>query len=268
MHLVFQQSAKQKLAQFFKENIDISGEIVHFEDDLSIGPLSNDLSTFFLDRKNWWNTILQYSPYIKNIEKLQEEALFLQIEQYLQASTENEICIWLVQNAQDITGYYLILQKFQKYISQISILFIHNLPFINEKGQLFYPNYLHEIPVEELKKTRRFVKKISPTDFEIDREVWAKITALNKTIRILETGKKLHSYQPDYLDNELLTILLPNPQKMNKIIQQYFQKYKNKISDIYIGWRLIELIQLNKIQGELADQKTWKEIELKLPEIN
>ncbi|MCX8481284.1 MAG: DUF1835 domain-containing protein, partial [Sediminibacterium sp.] len=106
MHLVFQHTAKQKLAQFFKEDIDISGEIVHFEDDLSIGPLSSDLTTFFLERKNWWNTVLQYSPYIKNMDNYDNEELIQKIDQYLQASTDNEICIWLVQNAQDITGYY------------------------------------------------------------------------------------------------------------------------------------------------------------------
>jgi len=40
-----------------------------------------------------------------------------------------------------ITGCFIILRK---YAGRIYILFLNNLPFINDKGNIFYPRDLFE----------------------------------------------------------------------------------------------------------------------------
>lgn len=263
-HIVFEQNSKERLEEFFKTEFIFSGEIFVLEDDYSVGPLTIDVSQIFEIRKMWWSEVLKHSPYIKNIDKVNDNQVIFAIKQYLEVDSNNQICIWYLPNAHDLTGYFLLLQLLQNYISQISTIFLHNLPFLNEKGQLFYPKYLNEIPISELKKTTRFIKQFPLNDLEIENEAWNKITEQNRYLRLYDSGKKLLNYEADYLDKDIISFLQNTPQKMIKIIHQYQHKYKNYISDVFIGWRLIELIKGNKILANLEDNLGWKEIEVRI----
>ena len=52
---------------------------------------------------------------------------------------EETAWIWAAQNQHDVSGYYWLMSQLKEFQGRIFILYLHNLPFINEKGHLFYP---------------------------------------------------------------------------------------------------------------------------------
>ena len=59
------------------------------------------------------------------------------------------------QNAHDVCGYYWLISQLQPYQGRVIVLYMNNLPFINEKGQIFYPTALHEIQPKEFLKAKK-----------------------------------------------------------------------------------------------------------------
>jgi len=47
------------------------------------------------------------------------------------------------------------------------VLYFNNLPFINEKGQIFYPTVLHEILPKEFLKAKKLNRKVTLSEFEV-----------------------------------------------------------------------------------------------------
>ena len=85
----------------------------------------------------------------------------------------------------------------------------------------------------------------------------------NKGVRTLEGGKKLLQHEYDYYDSELLKLISPDWQKVNKLLHAFFSKSKNTTGDAYLLWRLKLMITEGKIdaQGEI---KNMKDFEVKL----
>jgi hypothetical protein len=101
------------------------------------------------------------------------------------------IWIWAAQNKHDVSGYYWLLNYMKEFQGRVFILYLNNLPFINEKGNIFYPNWLHEIPAKEFLKAKKLAREITLSEFEVDPDEWTKICNESKGVRLLEGGKKL-----------------------------------------------------------------------------
>jgi len=43
------------------------------------------------------------------------------------------------KNKHDVCGYYWLMSQLKDLQGRIYILYLNNLPFINDKGQIFYP---------------------------------------------------------------------------------------------------------------------------------
>jgi hypothetical protein len=142
-------------------------------------------------------------------------------------------------------------------------LYLHNLPFINDKGHIFYPENIFNIPPREFLKAKKLARLITPAEFEIDADEWTRLTNENKGVRTLEGGKKLVGQEYDYYDSELLRFMSADWQKVNKLLHAFFSKSKNVTGDAYLLWRLKLMIAEGKIdaQGEI---KNMKDFEVKL----
>jgi hypothetical protein len=140
------------------------------------------------------------------------------------------------------------------------ILYLNNLPFINEKGNIFYPVSLNEIPPKEFLKAKKLAREITLSEFEVDPDEWTKLCNENKGIRILEGGKKLSHFGYDYFDSELKKYIMPDWQKGNKIIHNCLSKSKQTIGEAYLLWRLKELIAQNlfDVQGKTGNMKDFE----------
>ncbi len=142
------------------------------------------------------------------------------------------------QNAHDVCGYYWLMSQLKAYVGKIFVLYLNNLPFINEKGQIFYPTNLFEIQPTEFLKAKKLARLISTSEFETDPDEWTKICAENNMIRTLEGGKKIVGRDEDYYDTALLQMIHTEPQKLGKYLLQFYSKTKIQMSDVYLVWRI------------------------------
>ena len=129
------------------------------------------------------------------------------------------VWIWAAQNKHDVSGYYWLMSQLADFQGRIFILYLNNLPFFNEKGNIFYPENLHQIPPKEFIKAKKLARPITPSEFEVDPDEWKKLTEQDKCVRLLEGGKKLVQHDVDFYDDELKKYITGEWQKASKIIQ-------------------------------------------------
>ena len=157
------------------------------------------------------------------------------------------------------------MQHLKDYQGTIQVIYLNNLPFINEKGQLFYPSWLGEIQPRELLKAKRLARPITMSEFEVDPDEWKKLCAENSTVRILEGGKKIVGKDETFYDGEILKNLTNDWQKATRVLTNTLHRMKIKTGDVFIMWRLKELITQGRIEPLGDINRTWKEFDVKLP---
>ena len=156
------------------------------------------------------------------------------------------------------------MPQLREFQGRVYILYMNNLPFINEKGQIFYPSWLHEIQPKEFVKAKKLSRPITLSEFEVDPDEWKKLVEENATVRMLEGGKKIVGKPDNFYDSELLKNITPEWQKATRVLSNTLNRMKIKTRDIFIMWRMKDLIANGKIEvtGDVA--KGWKEFDVKL----
>jgi len=264
LHIVFQEADITVLQKAIELDEKLSGDVWQIKDEFAVGPIANIYETEgYQDRREWWKELLENSPYTDATNIIDDKLTVHHLTQRLQDEKE-ECWIWMGQNTHDVCGYYWLMSQLKDYQGKIYVLYLNNLPFINEKGQLFYPNYLFEIQPKEFLKARKLARLISLSEFETDPDEWKKLCAENAIIRTLEGGKKVVSRGEDYYDTALLNLLHGEPQKLSKLLHTFYNKAKIHTGDVFLVWRIKKLIEQNKIvmQGEWG--KGWKDVTLAL----
>lgn len=271
IHLVFQHADVNALKKSFDLDETLQGDIIEIKDDFAVGPIANIFSEEGIeDRKQWWREALaggDYAGKVNNGEIDDNKTVTELIERLNNPKSnwdEEVVWIWAAQNKHDVSGYYWLISQLKDLHGRIFILYLHNLPFINEKGHIFYPENIFEIPAKEFVKAKKLARQITLSEFEIDPDEWTKLCNENKGVRSLEGGKKLLQHDYDYYDNELLKFITPDWQKVNKLFHSFHSKSKNTTGDAYLLWRLKLMIADGKIdaQGEI---KNMKDFEVKSP---
>jgi len=179
----------------------------------------------------------------------------------LRNETGEIVWIWAAQNKHDVSGYYWLMSQLKDFQGRIFILYLNNLPFINEKGNIFYPVNLSEIPAREFIKARKLARPITLSEFEIDPDEWTRLcNEEGKGVRILEGGKKLAQHPYNYYDEELKKFITGDWIKASKLIHQFLGKAKQTTGDAYLLWRLKQLIAAGELdaQGELKGMKDFE----------
>ncbi len=148
----------------------------------------------------------------------------------------------------------------KEFQGRVFILYLNNLPFINEKGNIFYPNWLHEIPAKEFLKAKKLAREITLSEFEVDPDEWTKICDEDKGVRLLEGGKKLGQEDYDFYDEELKKYITADWQKASKIIHHFLSKAKQTTGDAYLLWRLKLMItqEIFDVQGKVGNMKDFE----------
>ncbi len=267
IYIVFQQADVDVLKKSFPLNEDLCGDIIEIKDDYAVGPLQNIFTPEGIEaRKDWWRTVLKGSDIENKPDsgEVDDDATLNKLKERLRDNDE-AVWIWVAPNNHDISGYYWLISQLTDFQSRIFILHLHNLPFINEKGHIFYPVNIYDIPAKEFIKAKKLARPVTPAEFEIDSDEWNKLSAENKGVRILEGGKKLIQHNYDFYDNELYKYITPDWQKANKLLHTFFGKNKLITGDAYLLWRLKQMIANEKIDAQ-GEVKTAKDFEVKLKE--
>lgn len=267
IHIVFNEADVKVLQQAIEMDEKLTGEVVLIRDDYAVGPLENlYIGEGMEARRQWWKDVLAGGDLDGKADtgEVDDYKTVAELVGTMRRNEEEMIWIWAAQNKHDVSGYYWLLHYMKEFQGRVFILYLNNLPFINEKGNIFYPNWLHEIPAKEFLKAKKLAREITLSEFEVDPDEWTKLCNENKGVRILEGGKKLAQYDYDFYDAELKKFITPDWQKASKIIHSFLSKAKHTTGDMYLLWRLKTMIAMDMfdVQGKVGNMKDF---EIKAP---
>ena len=266
IHIVFNESEVELMQKVIEMDETLAGEVIQIKDDFAVGPLKDlDTEGGWQARIEWWKGIMQATPYKEDlVGSFDDRQTVAALKSKLDENPGEHIWIWMGQNQHDVTGYYWLMPQLKEYQGRVMILYMNNLPFINEKGQIFYPSWLFEIQPKEFIKAKKLARPVTLSEFEVDPDEWKKLAEDNAQVRILEGGKKLAGKDVTYFDSEILKNLTPEWQKATRLISNTLSRMKIKTGDAFLMWRTKELIASGKISAMGEPSKTWKDFDVKL----
>jgi hypothetical protein len=264
IHIVFQRNDAEVLKKSFELEASLLGDVIQIEDEFAVGPLMDIYTAEGIEaRKQWWREVLaggDYDGLVDNGTVADDNATVASLKQRLLDEPNEIVWIWAAQNKHDVSGYYWLMSQLKDFQGRIFILYLNNLPFINEKGHLFYPVNLFDIPAREFLKARKLARPVTLSEFEIDPDEWSRLCQEDKGVRILEGGKKLSQHPYTYYDEELRKFITGDWIKASKLISQFIGKAKQSTGDAYMLWRIKQLIAAGEldVQGELKGMKDFE----------
>lgn len=267
IHIVFNEADVEVLQKAIELDETLQGEVIQIKDDYAVGPLANLYVGEGIEaRKAWWNEVLAGGDLDGKVNdgSVDDYKTVAELVGTMRRNADEIIWIWAAQNKHDVSGYYWLLHYMKEFQGRVFILYLNNLPFINEKGQIFYPTWLHTIQPKEFLKAKKLARPITLSEFEVDPDEWIKLANENKGVRILEGGKKLVQHDYDFYDTDLKKYITKDWQKASKVISHFLSKNKHTTGDMYLLWRLKLLIAGGDydVQGEV---KNMKDFEVKTP---
>lgn len=264
IHIVFQHDDVDVLKKAFELEPSFAGDIVEIQDDFAVGPLTGIYTAEGWEaRKQWWREILAGGDRATAVDDGSVADDPAKVDALKQRLSENEkeiVWVWAAQNKHDVSGYYWLMSQLKDFQGRIYILYLNNLPFINEKGQIFYPENLSSIPPREFLKARKLARPITLSEFEIDPDEWNKQCQEGRGVRLLEGGKKLSMQDYSYYDEELRKFITGDWIKVSKLIGQFLGKAKQTTGDMYLLWRIKQLAATGEldVQGEMKGMKDFE----------
>ncbi|MET0635025.1 MAG: DUF1835 domain-containing protein [Chitinophagaceae bacterium] len=267
IHIVFNEAEVGLMKKVIELDETLSGDVRLIRDDFAVGPLAAlDTEEGWNERIEWWRDLLTGSPYGQQLAGSFDDRVTLkEICTTLDENPEEQLWIWMAQNQHDVSGYYWLVSQLKEYQGRVMVLYMNNLPFINEKGQLFYPSWLFEIQPVEFLKAKKLCRPVTLSEFEIDPDEWKRLSAENAMVRMLEGGKKLAGKEADFYDAEILKNLTGEWQKSWRVLSNTLHRMKIKTGDVFIMWRMKALINAGKIEVTGEPEKGWKDFDVKLP---
>ncbi|MFN5987758.1 MAG: DUF1835 domain-containing protein [Chitinophagaceae bacterium] len=266
IHIVFNTADIAALEAAIALDESLVGKIIEIKDDYAVGPLLDIYETEgYQLRKNWWGNVLAHSPYTDQLDIVDDRLTVHQLINALNHDENESIWIWMGQNAHDVCGYYWLMSQFKEYQGRIHVLYLNNLPFLNEKGQLFYPTYLSQIQPKEFIKAKKLARPITLSEFELDPDEWNKICTEQEVIKFLEGGKKIVNMDINFYDKEILSLLTKNAQKLPSALSNILAKMKVKTGDAFVVYRLKALADIGKIVFVGDWEKGWKDMVIQMP---
>lgn len=267
IHIVFNEADVKVLREVIEMDETLTGDVIQIKDDYAVGPVADIYTAEGRAARNqWWAEVLAGGDYEGKAEsnEVNDDQAISEITERLNNDPEETVWIWAAQNGHDVSGYFWLLHFFKEYSGRVFILYLNNLPFINTNGNIFYPEWIHEIPAKEFLKAKRLAREITPSEFETDPDEWIKLMNDNRGVRRLEGGKKLAQHDFDYFDSELKKFITKDWQKVSKVFNQYFSKSKLLTGDAYLLWRLKNMAAMQEIEVQ-GEMKKIKDFEVRLP---
>ncbi len=265
IHIVFEQANVDALAKAIELDGTLQGDIVEIKDDFAVGPLENIYETEgYQQRRDWWKMLLEFSPHTEQLNMVDDKLTVYNLLKTLDENPEQEVWIWMGQNVHDVCAYYWLMSQLKEYQGRVQVLYLNNLPFINEKGNIFYPTSLYEIQPKEFLKAKKLARPITLSEFEVDPDEWKKQCAENAMVRFLEGGKKIIGKELSFYDKDIMTYVTGETQKLGKLLHTVLSKMKVKTGDVFLVWRMRELMATGKLDMQGDWSKGWKEITVKL----
>jgi hypothetical protein len=267
IHIVFQQADIEVLKRAIELDESLAGEVVQIKDDFAVGPIENlDSEEGWKRREEWWRQLLHDSPYAGQhlAGSFDDRKTVSEIKQFLDENNREEAWIWMGQNQHDVCGYFWLIGQLKEYQGRIVVLYMNNLPFLNEKGQIFYPTTLHEIQPKEFLKAKKLNRKVTLSEFEVDPDEWKRLSEENAPVRMLEGGKKIAGKEETFYDKDIISGLSAEWQRGNRAMHHILSKMKIRTGDVFLLARMKQLASSGKLEINGDPSRGWKEFEVRL----
>jgi hypothetical protein len=263
IHIVFNEADVAVLQKAIELDESLTGEVIQVKDDYAVGPIKDMYTTEGIEmRKEWWRQVVAGGDYDGLVDKgkIDDNKTVEELVARLESDEKEIVWIWAAQNKHDVSGYYWLMSQLKNLQGRIYILYLNNLPFINEKGLIFYPEWLSVIPPKEFLKAKKLARLITLSEFEVDPDEWTRLQNEEKGVRVLEGGKKLSQQDYDFYDADLKKFITSDWQKASRIIHNFLNKNKQTTGDAYLLWRLKGLLAdgAYDVQGELKGMKDFE----------
>ncbi len=263
IHVVFNEPDVVILQQAIEMDESMAGEVVLVRDDYAVGPLGNIYTPEgYEQRREWWRMVFAGGDHEGAVDdnKVNDPAVVTHLKEQLTNDEQQVLWIWAAQNKHDVCGYYWLISQLVEFQGRVHILYLNNLPFINEKGNIFYPDWLSQIQPKEFLKAKKLARPVTVSEFEVDSDEWNKLTQDERQVRLLEGGKKIVHKEVSYYDNEIVKYITQDFQRANKIVHAFLTKSKETTGDAFVFWRLKILAQTEgyEFQGELKGMKDFE----------
>jgi hypothetical protein len=263
IHIVFNEQDVAVLQQAIELDETLQGEVLLVRDDYAVGPIKDIYTEEGIEsRKSWWREVLTGGDLESHIDKgiVDDNKLVAELIEKLNTDADEKLWIWAAHNKHDVCGYYWLMSQLKPFQGRIYILYLNNLPFLNEKGQLFYPEWISHILPKEMLKAKRLARPITTSEFEVDPDEWTKLCNEEKGVRLLEGGKKLVQKDVNFYDSELKSYITGDWQKASKIIHTFLNKAKHTTGDMFLLWRLKQLLATDvyDVQGTVKNMKDFE----------
>lgn len=263
IHIVFNEPDVEVLKKAIELDETLQGDVIQIKDDYAVGPIKDIYTDEGLEaRKHWWREVLAGTEIAGKVDTDEVDDVKTVVDLIVQLAMkpEEKVYIWAAQNKHDVSGYYWLMSQLKDFQGRLYILYLNNLPFINEKGLIFYPEWLSHIPPKEFLKAKKLARPITLSEFEVDPDEWTRLQNEEKGVRLLEGGKKLGQKDYDFYDEELKKYITNDWQKASKIINNFLNKSKQTTGDAYMLWRLKQMLAGGNydVQGELKGMKDFE----------
>jgi hypothetical protein len=265
IHIVFNESEVVLMKKVIELDESMAGEVLQIKDDFAAGPLAGiETEEGWTARLEWWRGLVKDAGHNEaSVGSFDDRKTVEEIKTKLKENTEEEVWIWMGQNQHDVCGYYWLMSQLGNFQGRVMVLYLNNLPFINDKGQIFYPSWLHEIQPKEFIKAKKLCRSITLSEFEVDPDEWKKLCNENAMVRILEGGKKISGEQETFYDGEIMKNLTGEWQKASRLLTNTLHRMKIKTGDVFILWRMKQLINEGRIEITGDMNKGWKDVDVK-----
>lgn len=265
IHIVFNESEVALMQEVMTLDEALQGEVMLIRDDYAVGPLADiDTEEGWKARQSWWLEKLEGAPIsVEQASAIDDRITVNELIAKLEDDQNEQVWLWMGQNQHDVCGYYWLMPQLRALQGRVMVMYMNNLPCINEKGQLFYPSWLHEIQPREFIKAKILVRPVTLSEFEVDPDEWKRLVEENAMVRILEGGKKIASKEADHFDSEIMKNITGEWQKASRVLTNTINRMKIKTGDVFLMWRIREMIAAGKlaVTGEL--NKAWKDFDLR-----
>ncbi len=263
IHIVFNEADVDVLQKAIELDESMTGEVVQIKDDYAVGPLRNIyLGEGIEARRQWWREVLEGGDYDgkADTDEVDDYKTAASLVGTMRRNPDEIIWMWVAQNKHDVSGYYWLLHFMKEFQGRVYILYLNNLPFINEKGLIFYPTWLHTIQPKEFLKAKKLARPITLSEFEVDPDEWTRLCNEDKGVRLLEGGKKLVQEDYDFYDTEIKKYITGDWQKASRVIQQVLNKSTHTTGDAYLLWRMKMMIGSGSfdVQGNMKGMKDFE----------
>lgn len=266
VHLVFQQEAAEALEKSFELDDCAKGNVIVLKEDYSVGNIADIFEAEgWQKRRNFWKNIDEAIPLTEeeNDAMTEDKLSIHNLLKDMQQKPDLHLWIWMGQNEQDVCGYYWLISQLAALYGRVHVLYLNNLPFINEKGGIFYPARLAEILPREFVKARKLTREVSVAEFELDTEEWKKLCAEDAFVRTLEGGKKIVSQPGNYYDQQILKVLGKESCRLPRLLANVSSKLKIQKPAAFWIWRIKHLL-MNDTLLMSGDWQKQKDIVLKI----